>query len=175
MTQNFLLPDKKSRCDGSAWICEFIHVHAFVIVRGDTDTKSCEHLQLISDKATKTQWCRHITYTDGDNLEIEKRQTMRVNWGDWENGKTVREDEANTKHKNQRRDKQWGCQPWGLCNGVLSLCCAEAVIMACWLWLSPSSASPVPPQEGLNVVLQPFPRLSEPQHARCPSEEVFSN
>lgn len=99
---------------------------------------------------------------------------MRVNWGDWEKGKIVREEEQITKHKNQRRAEQWGCQPWGLCNGVLSLCCDNGLLA---LAVSQLSASPVPPRvrEGLNVVLQPFPRLSEPQHARRPSEEVISN
>lgn len=117
-----------------------------------------------------------LTYTDGEDWEIEKRQTIRVNWGDWENGKRVREEVQITKHKNQRREEQWGCQPEGSCNGVLSLFCVEAVIMACWLWLSPSPLPLLcPPQEGLNVLSQPLPRLSEPRHARCPSEEVISN
>lgn len=99
---------------------------------------------------------------------------MRVNWGDWENGKTVREEEQITKHKNQRREEQWGCQPWGLCNGVFVLCggCDNGLLA---LAVSQLSASPLPPQEGLNVLLQPFPRQSEPRHARCPSEEVVGN
>lgn len=44
--------------------------------------------------------------------------------------------------ENQRRNEQWECQlqqPLGWCNGALSLCCVETVVMACWVCLFPHS------------------------------------
>lgn len=175
MTQNFhfLLQIKESlwwfstdlwmHSHTRIWNCSRRHWHkgqrAFA-----ADLRRC-------NKATTNQWCRHVADDDGGRFGNWKPADNEGELGILGERDNSLRTGANNKNRNQRRDEQRGCQPWGLCNGVLSLCCDNGLLA---LAVSHLSASPAPPQEGLNVALQLFPRLSAPRNAYCPSKEVVS-
>lgn len=174
MTQNFhfLLPDKRVAVMG-------LHgsVNAF------TRTCNCSRRRWHKgqrafaadlrrcNKATTNQWCRRVADADGGRFGNWKPADNEGELGRLgERDNSLRRG-ANNKNRNRRRDEQRGCQPRGLCNGILSLCCDNGLLA---LAISHLSASPAPPQEVLNVVLVLFLRLSAPRNSYCPSKEVVS-